>query len=52
MLSSPWICSFSASMRAHDLCCARPCADITEKILFLTRHSMREVSGMKPQFLQ
>ena len=51
-----WNCSFFASMRVHDLHRARPRANIaryfTEILLFLTRHSMRDASRMKLQFVQ
>ena len=51
MLCSGWICPFLVFLRAHDLHCARPRANVTENLLFLMRHSMREASGMKQQFL-
>ena len=38
-------------MRAYDLHCARPRANITENSMFLMRHSMREASRMKLQFV-
>ena len=46
-----WDFSFFLSMRVHDLHCVRPRANIAENLLFLKRHSMREASRMKLQFL-
>ena len=47
MLCSWWICPFPVSMSAYDLHCARPRAHITEDLMFLMRHSMREAWRMK-----
>ena len=52
ILCSWWICSFFVSMRVHDFRCARTGANITQKLLFLKSHSMREASRIKLQFLQ
>ena len=51
MLCSWCICPFFVSMRAHDLHCARPRANVTQNLFFLMRHSMRQASRMKLQFL-
>ena len=51
MLCIWWICALSVSMRAHDLHCARPCANITKNLIFLIRHSMHEALRIKLQFV-
>ena len=51
MLCSSWIYPFSVSRRVHDPYCGKPHANITENEFFLMRHSMREPSRMKLQFL-
>ena len=51
MLCSWSICPSFVSMRAHDLHCARPRANVTEMLLFLMCHFMREASRMKLQCL-
>ena len=51
MPCSWWICPFSISMSAYDIHCARPRAKITKNLMFLMRHSMREASRLKLQFV-
>ena len=52
MLCSGWNCSFFVSMRLHDLHCRRHRANFAQNLLFSARHSMREASRMKLQFLR
>ena len=51
MLCSWRICPSTVSRRGHDLHCARPRANSTKNFMFLIRHSMRQASRMKLQFL-
>ena len=51
MLCSWWICLFSVSTSACDIHCAGPCANISKSLMFLVRHSMREASRLKLQFV-
>ena len=51
LLCSWWICPILVSMSACDLHCARPCAMITETLMFCMRRSMREVARLKLQFV-
>ena len=51
MLCSWCICPFSVSMSAYGIHCARPRAKITKNLMFLMRHSMREASRLKLQFV-